>query len=139
MTEFVSDVKTIPHDDVDVYRALSDLSNLEKVKERIPQDKIKDFTCEPDACSFRIDPVGMVKFVVVEREPSKLIKFKSENLPFDVFLWVQLVSKGDRDTKMRMTVKADINPFMKPMISKPLKDALDKISDALAMLPYDTI
>lgn len=139
MTEFVSDVKTIPHNNADVYRALSDLSNLDKIKERIPQDKIKDLTCEPDSCSFRVDPVGIVKFTVIEREPSKLIKFKSENLPFDVFLWVQLLSKAEKDTKLRMTLRADINAFMKPMLSKPLKDAIDKISDALAMLPYDKI
>lgn len=139
MTEFVSDVKTIPHNDADVYRSLSDLSNLEKIKDRIPEDKIKDFTCEQDSCSFRVDPVGMVKFVVIEREPAKMIKFKSENLPFDVLLWVQLVSKAEKDTKMRMTVKADVSPFMKPLISKPLKDAVDKISDVLSMLPYDKI
>lgn len=139
MTEFVSDVKTISHSDADVFRVLSDLSKLELVKDRIPADKIKDFSFDSDSVSFRVDPIGEVRFLVVERELNKLVKFKSENLPFDVFLWLQLVSKAENDTKMRLTVRADLNPFMKPMVSKPMKDVVDKISDVLSQLPYNQL
>ena len=34
------------------------------------------------------------------------------------------------------TVRAELNPFIKPMVSKPLRDAIDKISTMLASLPY---
>ena len=40
------------------------------------------------------------------------------------------------DTRMRLTVRAELNSFLKPMVSKPLQDALDKISTVLASLPY---
>lgn len=139
MTEFVSDVKTISHSDANVYRVLSDMSKLELLKDRIPEDKIKDFSFDADSVSFRVDPIGKVKFNVVEREPNKLVKFKSENLPFDVFLWLQLVPKAENDTRMRLTVRADLNPFIKPMVSKPMKEAVEKISEALAVLPYDKL
>lgn len=139
MTEFVSDIKTIPHSLENVYRVLSDLSKLEMVKDKIPTDKIKDFTFDTDSCSFKIDPIGYVKFVVVEREPNKLVKFKSEDLPFEVFLWLQLVGKDEHETKMRLTVKADVNAVIKSMVSKPMRDAVDKVSDALSLLPYDII
>ena len=43
MTEFISEVKTIPFNEDRIFNMLSDLSNLEKVQDRIPQDKIKDF------------------------------------------------------------------------------------------------
>lgn len=85
MTEFVSDVKTILFNDAVVYRVLSDPRKLELVKERIPEDKIKDFTFDEESISFRVDPIGEVRFLVVERELNKLVKFKSEKLPFDVF------------------------------------------------------
>ena len=39
--EFVSEVKQIPHNDERIFTMLSDLSNLERIKDRIPQDKIK--------------------------------------------------------------------------------------------------
>lgn len=139
MTEFTSDIKTIFHNDVDIFRVLSDLSKLDLIKEQIPEDKIRDFRFDSDSCSFRVDPVGEVWFRVIEREPSKLVKFKSENLPFDVFLWIQLVQKAEKDTKMKITLRANLNPFIKGMVSKPLEEGLAKISDVIASLPYDKI
>ena len=38
MTEFTSDIKKIPHNDEAVFRVLSDLSKLDLVKDKIPQD-----------------------------------------------------------------------------------------------------
>ncbi|MTU95374.1 SRPBCC family protein, partial [Parabacteroides merdae] len=32
--------------------------------------------------------------------------------------------------------RAELSPFIKPMVSKPLQDAIDKISTMLASLPY---
>ncbi|MBF6627340.1 MAG: SRPBCC family protein [Proteiniphilum sp.] len=139
MTEFVSDVKTILFNDAVVYRVLSDPRKLELVKERIPEDKIKDFTFDEESISFRVDPIGEVRFLVVERELNKLVKFKSEKLPFDVFLWIQLVSKAEKDTRLRMTLQADLNPFIKGMVEKQMKETVDKISDALSQLPYDRL
>jgi hypothetical protein len=139
MTEFVSDVKTILHNAADVYRVLSDPRKLEQVKERIQEEKIKDFTFDQESISFRVDPIGEVRFLVVERDPYKLVKLKSEKLPFDLFLWIQLVSKAEKDTRLRMTLQADLNPFIKGMVEKPMKEAIDKIADALTQLPYDRL
>ncbi len=139
MTEFVSDIKTIPHNDEDIFRVLSDLSKLELVKDKVPQDKIKDFRFDTDSCTFSISPVGEVTFRIVEREPNKTVKFQSENLPFDTFLWIQLVQKAEKDTKMKITIRSKINALMKGMVSKPLQEGIDKISDMIASLPYDQI
>lgn len=139
MTEFISDIKTIPHNDEDIFRVLSDLSKLELVKDKVPQDKIKDFKFDQDSCSFNISPVGDIKFNIIEREPNKLIKFQSENLPFETYLWIQLVQKGEKDTKMKITIRSKINALMKGMVSKPLQEGIDKISDMIANLPYDQI
>lgn len=139
MTEFAGEIKTILYNDADVFRVLSDLRKLELVKDKIPEDKLKDFSFDQDSVSFRVDPIGTVTFLVVEREPNKLVKFKSDRLPFDVFLWIQLVAKAEKETRLRMTVKADLNPFIRGMAEKPMKEAVEKISDVLAQLPYDQI
>lgn len=136
MTEFVSEIKTIPYNEDRVYAMLSDLSNLERVKDRIPQDKIKDFEFDSDSCSFAVDPVGKITFQIVEREPNKTIKFTTTNSPVPLFLWIQLKQVQEADTRLKMTIRADLNPFIKPMVSKPLQDALDKISTVIAGLPY---
>lgn len=137
MTEdFVSEVKTIPQNADRIFDMLSDLSNLERVKDRIPQDKIKNVEFDSDSCSFAVDPVGKITFRIVEREPHKTIKFTTTNSPVPLFLWIQLKQIAEMDTRMKMTVRADLNPFLKPMVSKPLQDAVDKISVLIASLPY---
>ena len=136
MTEFVSEVKTIPHDEDRIFTMLSDLSNLERIKDRLPQDKIQDFEFDSDSCSFAVAPVGKITFRIVEREPNKTIKFETTNSPVPLFLCIQLKQVAPEDTKMKMTIKADLNPFIKPMVSKPLQDALDKIAVVIASLPY---
>ena len=139
MTEFTSDIKKIPHSDENIFRVLSDLSKLNLIKDKIPQDKIRDFSYDTDSVSFRVDPVGQVRFNVIEREPNKLVKVKSENLPFETFLWIQLVPKANDDTRMKITLRADLNPLIKGMVSKPLKEGMGKIADLIASLPYDSI
>ena len=139
MTEFVSEVKTILYSDADVYRVLSDLRKLESVKDQIPENKFSDFSFDENRVSFRLDPIGEVTFLVEEREPNKMVKFKSDKLPFDVFLWIQLVAKAEKDTRLRFTVRAELNPFMKGMVEKPMREVVDKISETLAQLPYDEL
>ncbi|HHU25616.1 MAG TPA: SRPBCC family protein [Bacteroidales bacterium] len=137
MTEYVSEVKQIPHGDATVFGVLSNLRNLEQVREWLPMDGMGGFTFDDDAVSFRVDPVGEVTFRVVERQPNKLLKFQAERLPLPVYLWVQLAGKSETDTRLRVTVRAEMNPLIKGMVDKPLREALEKLSDGLSKLPYD--
>ena len=137
MADFTSEVKTIPCNDVQVFTMLSDLSNLERIKDRIPQDKIKDFSFDTDTCSFTVDPVGSITFQIIEREPNKTVKFSTTNSPVPLMMWIQLKQVAENETKMKMTVRAELNPFMQPMVSKPLQQAVDKISEVIARLPYE--
>lgn len=68
MTEFVSDIKTIPNSDSEIFNVLSDLSRVESLKEKVPADKlgpIKDWSCDSDSCTITVDPVGKIKFLIV--------------------------------------------------------------------------
>lgn len=139
MTEFVSEVKTIPHTVENVYRVLSDMSNLELVKERIPEDKIKNLSFDRDSCTVNVSPVGNVKFMIVERVENQTIKLQGMQLPMEVFMWIQLKEIASGETKLKLTIKADLNVFIKPMVSKPLQEGIDKIADMLVTVPYDEI
>jgi hypothetical protein len=136
MTEFTSDIKTIPYSQENIYKVLSDLSNLEHLKDKIPQDQVSDFSFDSDSCSFSVHPVGKIKFSVVDREPFQTIKFAADQSPIDVSLWIQLKGTGESETKMKLTVKAQLNPFLKPMIAKPLQNGINKIADILANVSY---
>jgi len=137
MTEFVSEIKTIPHNEADIFDMLSDLSNLERMKDKIPQEKISDFTFDKDSCSFSVSPIGKIKFSIVEREPNKTIKFKADESPIDVTMWIQLKQVDENDTKMKLTLKAELNPFIKLMVSKPVQEGINKVADVLAAIPYN--
>ena len=134
--KFVSEIKRIPHKAEHIYGMLSDLSNLERVKDRIPAGKVKDFTFDSDSCSVSVDPVGKICFQIVEREPNQLIKFATTNSPIPLHLWIQLKEVAEADTCMKLTVGAELNPFIKQMVAKPLQEAIDKMAEVLMVLPY---
>ena len=67
-SKFESTVREIHYSQKSVYDGLSNLENLEKVKDRIPADKVKDFTFDKDSVSISIAPVGQIKLHVVDEK-----------------------------------------------------------------------
>ena len=119
-----------------VFSTLSDLNNIERVKDRIPADKAGQLSFDHDTVSVSVPPVGAITLRIVERDEPKCIKFETENSPVPMNIWVQLLPVTDATCKMRVTLKADIPLFLKPMVGGKLQEGVDKIADALAMLPY---
>ncbi len=136
MTKFESSIKQVPYAQEAVYRNLSDLSNLERVRDRVPEDKVKDFTFDSDSVSVSVPPVGKITLRICEREEPKCVKFESVDSPLPFNLWIQVLPVTDTTSKMKVTVKADIPIMLKGMVSGPLEDGVEKIADALAMIPY---
>ena len=136
MSKFESSVKQIPYPVEDVYRNISDLSNLEKVRDRIPEDKVKDFSFDADTISINVPPVGELKLRVVEREEPKCVKFETAQSPVPFNVWIQVLPVTDTTSKMKVTVKAELNPFIKGVVSGPLQDGVEKIADALSQIKY---
>ena len=120
MGNFESSVKVIPYSQERVYNKLSDLSNLEAIKDRLPQDKVQDLSFDSDTLSFSVPPVGQLTLQIVEREPCKCIKLATANSPIPFNMWIQLVATGEEECKVKVTIRIDINPFMKAMVQKPL-------------------
>lgn len=136
MSKYESSIKQIPHTQAAVYAALSDLSNIEKVKERIPAEQVKELTFDRDSVSVSVPPVGQVTLRIIEREEPKCIKFEAANSPVPLNMWIQLLPVTDDSCKMRVTVKADIPVFLKPMVGGKLQEGVERIADVLAMIPY---
>jgi hypothetical protein len=136
MTKFESSVKQVPYSQEAVYRNISDLSNLERVRDRVPADKIDSFSFDSDTVSVSIAPVGQITLRIVEREEPKCVKFESVDSPLPFNLWIQVLPVGDNASKMKVTVKADLPFMLKGMVSGPLQDGVEKIADVLAMVPY---
>ena len=136
MTKFESNVKQIPYPVEDVYRNISDLSNLERVRDRIPQDKLQDFQFDSDSVQVSVSPVGTIKLRICEREENKCVKFETEQSPMPFNLWIQVLPVTATESKMKVTVKADIPFMLKGMVSGPLQDGVEKIADSLSQIPF---
>jgi len=136
MTTFESAIKKAECNDTEIFGLLSDLNNIDKIKDKIPQDKIKDLEFDADSCRFTVDMAGQIGLKIVERDPSKTIKFAADQSPVDFNLWIQLKQVEENDTRIKVTVKADLNPMMKMIVSKPMETFVDKLAEILSQLPY---
>ena len=137
MSKFESNVKQIAYPQQNVYNKLSDLNNIERVKAQIPDDKLKDLTFDKDTISISVSPIGQISMRIIERDEPKTIKFASENSPLVFNFWIQLLPVDDTSSKIKLTIDADIPFFAKGMVAGPLQEGVEKIADALAMIPYN--
>ena len=141
MKRIESNIKQIPYPQESVYAKVSDLSNLKYLTDRIPADQsdkfnLQDLECTPDRVSCTVSPVGQIEVGVVARDPLKCVKMETLRSPIKLTLWIQIVSTGSSSCKIKITVDADLNIFMAKMVEKPLEEAVEKLADMLATLPY---
>ena len=135
-SKFESSVKVVPYSQQAVYDNISDLRNLEKVRDRVPEDKVNDFTFDQDTVSLNVAPVGELKLRICEREEPKCVKFETVQSPVPFNVWIQVLPVDEVNAKMKVTLKAELNPFIKGMVETPLQDGVEKIADALAQIQY---
>lgn len=136
MSQYESSVKNIPYPQERVYAKLEDLSNLEALKDKLPEDKINDFSCNRDEATISVPSFGSLTIRVVEREEPKCIKLEAVNSPIPLNLWIQIIPDGDTASKMRVVAKAEINFMLRAMVEKPLKEGLEKIAETLSLVAY---
>ena len=136
MNQFESQVVNIPYSQQRVYDMLSDLSHLDRVKDRLPQDKIKDLRFDSDSVSVNVPPVGDIAFNIIEREEPKCVKLEASTSPIPLTLWIQILPTSADASKMKLTLRTELNPFIKGMVQKPLQEGIEKIADMLAAINY---
>ena len=135
-SKFESSVKQVPYPQQAVYNNISHLTNLEKVRDRVPEDKVQDFSFDQDTVCINVAPVGELKLRICDREEPKCVKFETVQSPVPFNVWVQILPVDENSSKMKVTVKAELNPFIKSMVEKPMQEGVEKIADALAMVHY---
>lgn len=137
MSKFESSIKQVPYPQEAVYRNISDLNNLARVRDRVPSEKIKEFTFDSDTVSLNVPPVGEISLHIIERDEPKCVKFETVQSPMPFNLWIQVLPVDEHCSKMKVTVKADIPFVLKAMVGGPLQDGVEKVADALAQIPYE--
>ena len=145
----VSDIQKIDSAIADVYAFLSDFSKIGKMIEMARQmgagqqvpaslsDKIEYVRTTTDTCVFLVKNVGEMGLKIVERQEPTLIKMEGDGrVPFEIHLWIQLLNNGPYDTRMRITLEADMNMMLKMMLKGKLEKGINQLAEGLAKIPY---
>ena len=120
-----------------VFNTLSDLKNLQNVSNtdvegrKKAEEYLKDIEFDSDSLKFTVTGIGKVGFRIIEREPFKTIKLEAENSPISANGWIQLVSVSENETKMKLTIKAELPMMIKMMVDSKLKKGVNAIADAI--------
>lgn len=139
--QFESSIKHVPYSQERVYNKLSDLNNLESVRERLDllkdklDGKLEDMSFDTDSLTLKVQGISLT-LRIIEREPMKCIKFEGDKSPIPLNLWIQILPVTDEEAKMKVTIRAEVNMFMKAMVSKPLQEGVEKLADMLAVISY---
>lgn len=158
-TKIVSDVKQISHNVNDVYGFFSDFRKIAKVMEMAannPQvqeqieaqtkkkinfkDKIEQWEATENNCTFVIKGFGEAGLQFVEKEENKTLKLTGYGRsPFEFYLWLQFIEKDAYDTRIRVTLHAELNAMMKMMLKKKLEKGINQLVDGLTQIPYSAL
>lgn len=156
-TRYESEIKYIPFPQSAVYHKLSDLNNLSRLRDAAsnpalqaslgaqfkPADvekmtaTLSQMTFSTDSLTVPAPGMGTVTLSIIEREEPKCIKFEGRGIPFASNLWIQLLPTGEGQCKIRVTLGAELNFFIKQMVGKKLQGAVDQIAEMLSRIPYN--
>lgn len=138
--KYESKIGQIVANDAAVYAVLSNLENINRFRDAIPQDKIQELEISSDRIRFKVEGLGQkIAIVILDKEEYKTIKFGAENLPIPINVWIQLKQIAEMDTRIRITVKTDIPAMFKMMFDKKIQQGLDQAIDMLCQIPYNNI
>ena len=138
--KYESKIGQIAANDAAVFNVLSNLENINRFRDVIPQDKIQDMEVTADRIRFKVEGLGQkIAIAIVEKEEYKLIKFGAESLPIPLNVWIQLKQMAEMDTRIRITIKTDMPVMFKMMLDKKMQQGLDQAIDMLCQIPYNNI
>ena len=162
MNKYESSVKTVYAPVERVYARLSDLTSLQVLKERVddprfeeiinsqvPADKrptpeqfeklrnnIRKMELTQDTLSGHIGPLGDITLKIVERTEPKLVKLELEGAPIAVTMWIQMLPSDENSSRLKVTLGAELNFFIRKMIESKLEKAPEGLAQFLSQIPY---
>ncbi|MBQ5572584.1 MAG: hypothetical protein IIT38_06875 [Bacteroidales bacterium] len=131
--EAVSKVVKIGNSDQRIFVFWSDLRNIPRM---IPPNADAQVNATEDSCT--VTAKGMTFVVkILEKEEYKLIKLGTEEgTKMGFTAWLQLKSLSEYETAARITIHADVPLLMRPMLKVKLTEGINRLADALKMIPY---
>ncbi len=112
----------------EVYHFLADLNNHEKL---MPSN-VQDWQSTSDRASFSIPAMAGLVLKIANRVENQYIQIiPAQKAPFDISLTWQTEAVGNTETRVLLTIEADLNMMMKMLASGPLQKLVDEQVDNL--------
>ena len=120
-----------------IFSVFSNLKNLERVKDLIPKDKVQELEIEAESVRMKVDGLGQkITILIVDKTENEVIKYGAEGIPMDVNFWIQMKEVAPMDTRIKLTLKADIPMMFKMMLDKKIQQGIDQAAAMIAQFPY---
>ncbi len=131
MTRIESKKVQVNCSQAECFEFLTDMNNYELL---LPKKNISDWSSDSKICSFKIQKTYKLVLEYISDTPTSQINIKSGGKsPFSFLLDVNLVEK-DGTTEAQLVCDADINPFLKMMVQKPLNNLFDYMAERIAVV-----
>ena len=111
-----------------LFDLMGDFNNF---KHLLPDDKIDNFQCTSEECSFGIKGLMPLTIKIKERLPKSSITFETTGIAKFVFtLHIHFL----KNQKTNVELEGDMNPFIKVIAEKPLRELVNTMASKLAVL-----
>lgn len=129
MLQVESKIGKIERNQEEIYELLSDFNKASKL---FPPDKLQGAIIEQDRVVVTHPEAGKIEFSILQKEPPSLIKY-SGNLQnnYNFFLWMQLKSLTELDTRFKITIKLEVPSMIGWALKSKLKNMLDEMVDRI--------
>ena len=120
-----------------IYSVFSNLKNLERVKDLIPKDKVQELEIEDESVRMKVDGLGQkITIFIVDKTENEVIKYGAEGIPMEMNFWIQMKEVAPMDTRIKLTLKADIPMMFKMMLDKKIQQGIDQAAAMIAQFPF---
>ena len=120
-----------------IYSVFSNLKNLERVKDLIPKDKVQELEIEDESVRMKVDGLGQkITILIVDKTENEVIKYGAEGIPMEMNFWIQMKEVAPMDTRIKLTLKADIPMMFKMMLDKKIQQGIDQAAAMIAQFPF---
>ena len=138
MNTYESHIAKVAADATAIYAVISDLRNIERVRDLIPKDKVQEMETDADFVRLKVDGLGQkVVFRIVDRIEYDTVKFGVENLPIEGNFWIQIKQVAPHDSRIKLTLKAELPMMIAMMAGKKIQEGIDQAADMMAKMPFE--
>ena len=135
--KYESAVTKVAASTAQIYSVFSNLKNLERVKNMIPQDKVQEMEIEAESVRMKVDGLGQkITILIVDKTENEVIKYGAEGIRMEMNVWIQMKEVAPMDTRIKLTLKADIPMMFKMMLDKKIQQGINQAAAMIAQFPF---